>query len=1333
MASLILGIAGSAAGAALGSFSLFGATITGAEIGGAIGTLLGTEIDDLIAPGTHVTRKSPRLSDVNIQSSTEGAAIPRVFGRVRVGGQLIWASQYKQTVVKSQQTTGGGKGGPKVTETDIGYTYSISFAVALAAGIVTKIGRVWADGNLVDISQFTTRFYGGDEAQPADPLIEEIEGAGNTPAYRGLCYIVFEDLDLTQFGNRIPQFNFELIRSLSDANPDALENRLGGVALIPGAGEFVYATEPVTADDGKGTTVPQNAHNASGVADIAASLDELQALAPNIAAVSLVVGWFGNDLRCGECLVKPCVEIDKKNTYPESWSVNGIDRAHATVVSQIGGLPAYGGTPSDESVVDAIQNLKARGLRVLFNPFLFLDIASGNALPDPYTGAGSQPAYPWRGRMTCDPAPGVSGSPDKTSAASTQVSAFFGSASPSDYSVSGTTVTWTGGDDWGLRRMVLHYAHLCAAAGGVDAFLIASELRGLTRVRDSTTTYPAVAALKSLAADVRSILGGGTKIGYAADWSEYNNHQTGDAPGAVLFNLDSLWSDANIDFIGIDNYMPLSDWRDGTAHLDYDATNGPTDIHDADYLAQNIAGGEDYDWYYASDADRDAQTRTAITDGLGKPWVWRAKDIWNWWSNAHYDRADGAESASPTAWMTQSKPIWFTELGCPAVDKGSNQPNVFFDPKSSESALPYYSNGQRDDLIQRRFLEAQLKFWSELSNNPSSTVYSAPMVDANNIYAWSWDARPFPFFPAFANVWGDAADYNLGHWLNGRLGAVQLPDLVTAICFDSPPPTRGGVGGGGLTIDVSDIEGVVTGYALTDTMSPRDALTPLSIAYFFDAAESEGEIKFAAGGQPNPLALAETDLVIPDGEASFGFLLTRAQETDLPTDARIAYIDVDADFRQAVAESRRLIGQADRVTQTGLPLVTDQATAIGIAERLLQDAWVMRETASFSLAPSKLALDPADEVELIAGGRTRRLRLTEIDDAGARAMQAVATDPSIYESIVGPQRAPGAMQFLTASGRALVSFLDLPWLTEDQKQWDAFAAAFASPWPGSVLVLRSASDSNFVLDTTLSKPATIGETIADFFAGPSWRWDEVNALNIELYDGSSLSSLDDLSVFGGANALAVQNADGEWEVLQFANAELTGPGQWKLTRLLRGQAGTEGAMRSHVSAGARVVLLDGALAQLGLAQSEYALPFNYLYGPTGKPISDPAYQSAALQFAGIGLRPLSPVQLRAVYSDTGDLLLSWLRRDRDPASDSWDQVEIPLSESSESYDVEILDASSNVIRTITSVASPSFTYVAADIASDFPSGLPSPFRFTVYQFSSTFGRGVGATAAIPFG
>ena len=127
----------------------------------------------------------------------------------------------------------------------------------------------------------------------------------------------------------------------------------------------------------------------------------------------------------------------------------------------------------------------------------------------------------------------------------------------------------------------VHYAHLCAAAGGVDAFLIGTEMRGLTQIRSAAGTYPAVAAFLALAADVRAILGAGTKISYAADWSEYFGHQPQDGSNDVWFHLDPLWADANVNFVGIDNYMPLSDWRDGDQHLD--ALAWP-DIHDRAYL-----------------------------------------------------------------------------------------------------------------------------------------------------------------------------------------------------------------------------------------------------------------------------------------------------------------------------------------------------------------------------------------------------------------------------------------------------------------------------------------------------------------------------------------------------------------------------------------------------------------------------------------------------------------------------------------------------------------------------------------------------------------------------
>jgi len=1314
MATLVLGLAGAAIGSQIGGTIL---GVTAASIGGMIGSVAGSVADKYLF-GT--TTKGPRLSDTSLQTSTEGASIYRVDGRIRVAGQIIWATKYREST-----DTSGGKGSGNSTKT---YSYSISFAVGLCEGIVKKLGRIWADGNLIDPTNSeygppTIRFYQGTETQTADPLIEETEGEGNTPSYRGLCYVVIEDLLLTQFGNRIPQLQFELIRSITaDEHEDALENVLSSVNLIPGAGEFVYATTVVVNDDGEGTTAPENQANSSGVTDAVSSLDDLENSAPNLKSVSLVVGWFGDDLRAGECTIKPKVDNNSKSTYGEyidddgntkktdyAWWVDDKKRSEVGVVSYVDGFPAYGGTPCDRSVKQIIADIKSRGWKVTFYPFVFMDIASGNALPNPYSNnaaANGQPAYPWRGRITCSPASGYAGSVDKTSAAATQVDAFF----------TGT---------WGYRRMVLHYADLCVEAGGVDAFIIGSELRGLTRVRSDASTYPAVAALKTLAADVKAIVGSSCKVGYAADWSEYNNHQTGDAAGAVRFNLDPLWSDSNIDFIGIDNYMPLADWRDGTMHLDYDATNGPTTPHDRDYLQSNIKGGEDYDWYYASDADRDSQTRTSITDATyGKPWVWRQKDIWNWWSNLHYDRPSGAESSSHTAWVPQSKPIRFTELGCPAIDKGANQPNVFYDPKSSESFLPYYSNGQRDDLMQRAFLEAHLNYWALDANNPTSTVYSGKMVAADYVAVWCWDARPFPFFPARKDLWADSDNYTLGHWLNGRLGSVLLADLVTEICEGSDF----------TAYDVSNLSGLVTGYARTSTMSARDELEPLANAFFFDGVESQGSIKFLMRGRPEATAIAEDDLVVePDGDTNFGFALTRAQDSDLPLAYRLTFIDASNGYEQGSYQARRLVGNSNRVAETQIPLVMDRTQAGGVGDRLIQEAWIGRETGAFSLPPLYLALDPSDEVTVTVGGRARRMRVTEINDTESRALTTVATDPSIYESVSGAARDTGTTSLTKVTGRALVVFMDMPALsdTDFARAWAPHVAAYADPWPGKVQILKSPTDSNYALDTSITKPSVIGKTMYDFYSGPLWRWDRINDLYVELSTGT-FSSTDDIGVYNGANVLAIQNADGCWEIVQFRDADLIGEKQWKLHNLLRGQRGTEEQMRSPVSAGARVVVLDQTITQLGLAQSEARSQFNWKWGPQDKPISDPAYQGAQLSFEGVGLRPFAPCYMNCYWDGAGNLTIRWIRRDRSPAADSWDQVEVPMSEASEVYDVEILDGSGDVVRTFSSLTSSILSYSAAQVASDFPSGIPSPFEFNVYLLSSVLGRGIAATAQIFF-
>ncbi|WP_050528385.1 baseplate multidomain protein megatron [Pseudorhodobacter aquimaris] len=1333
MATLVLGAVGSAIGAGFGGTIL---GFSGAAIGGFIGSSVGSVVDSWLVSSLAPTQRieGARLDSMRMTSSTEGAVIPRVFGRMRLGGNIIWATDFREQAKTTSQ--GGGKGGRRGKVVTTEYLYYASFAVALCEGEITGIGRVWADGKAMDMSGVTWRWYPGDEAQNPDPFISARMGAANTPAYRGTAYVVVEDLALSAFGNRLPQISFEVFRPLAD--PDTAEGLVKAVTMIPASGEFSYATVPVKKTSGGtptlfgltsgGTTVAENLNAISDTADIVVALDRLQSMAPAVESVSLVVAWFGDDLRAGNCKMRPGVELAAKATTPSTWSVNGVSRASAVLVSRdADNRPVYGGTPADFAVVQAIREMKARGLRVTFYPFILMDVPPGNTKPNPYSNNSatvSQPTFPWRGRITCSPAAGYAGSVDKTAAAATQLSALFGTATPANFNVSDETVSWIGPvGEWSLRRMVLHYAHLCKAAGGVDAFLIGSEMPGLTTIRSGASSYPAVTALKSLAAAVRSILGAGPKIGYAADWSEYFGHHPSDGSGDVYFHLDPLWADANIDFIGIDNYMPLSDWRDGFDHAD--SALAPA-IYDRAYQQSNITGGEGFDWFYASALDRTAQVRTPITDGAAaKPWVFRFKDLRAWWQNPHFNRPGGVESGTQTSWVPQSKPIWFTELGCPAIDRGTNQPNVFFDPKSSESFTPYFSRGWRDDAIQRAYLEATYLFWSAPANNPVSGVTGARMVTVPECAAWTWDARPYPFFPELTNVWTDGPNWRRGHWLTGRLGAVSLAALVRHLCLRAGMSEE--------WIDVSGLWGAVEGYVISALEAPRASISTLARHFGFDAVESEGRIRFRMRGRIASATITPDSMVAPASAQGDVMELTRAQETELPQALKWQVARADEDYDAAQVEARRITVDTTRIASESFPMAVPPEEAERRCRRALMEAWVGRESAVFRLPPSRLALDPCDVILLDHDGRLTEMRLVSIADSDLRSIDAVRQDRSVYDLPPGDPR-PATLSTPTVFGTPDVILMDLPQLREDQPAHRPLIAAHAKPWPGEIAVYRSASTDGFDMLTTFDSRARIGVLAADFYAGPVSRFDLGNTLVVDLYSGT-LESVTDIALLGGANALAVETGAGQWEIVQAGAAELIAQGRYRLTRLLRGQRGTENAVVSMVPTGARVVVLDAELASLPIAEADLGIPWNWRIGPAQHPVSDETFVATTFTPEGAGLRPFSVGHVEQPWRSArspGDLTIRWTRRSRSLAADSWSAGDVPLAEDNEAYVLDILDGS--VVKRSLTTATTSALYTAAEQIADWgaPLGPGQSLVIRIYQLSALIGRGSAKSVTLIF-
>jgi hypothetical protein len=208
-------------------------TILGGPIGAAIGAVAGQAIDaEIFKPAG---RQGSRIADLRVQTSTYGAQVPGIFGRMRVAGTVIWATDLIESSSRS-----GGKGRPSVTT----YNYSCSFAVALSSRPITRIGRIWADGNLLrgEAGDFKAgvggfRVYTGAPDQMADPLILADCGADATPAWRDFAYVVFEGLQLADFGNRIPSLTFELVADEAPVPLSRIAASFRGGAAVGFAGD----------------------------------------------------------------------------------------------------------------------------------------------------------------------------------------------------------------------------------------------------------------------------------------------------------------------------------------------------------------------------------------------------------------------------------------------------------------------------------------------------------------------------------------------------------------------------------------------------------------------------------------------------------------------------------------------------------------------------------------------------------------------------------------------------------------------------------------------------------------------------------------------------------------------------------------------------------------------------------------------------------------------------------------------------------------------------------------------------------------------------------------
>ena len=1102
--------------------------------------------------------EGPRLESFHLQTSRDGAPMARIFGRVRLAGQVIWASHVRES---STETPVGGKGGgPTQTE----YRYSISLAIGLCEGEIAGIDRIWANGAPLETAGLDMRVYRGGEEQGVDPIIAATEG-GDAPAFRGTAYVVFEDFPLKAYGNRLPQMNFEILRS--GARRGRLESLIESVNLLPGSGEFAYATEIIEEGIRPGETRPLNMNNLSGKADIDLALDQLQAQLPNCRNVSIISSWFASSVEIGACEIRPGIERRVRNIRNAVWQAGGETRNSAFVVSEdADGRPNFGGTPSDDSLIQAIKSIKARGMTVTIYPFILVDVSG----------------FPWRGRMTGEAA---------------DVAGFFGGQN-------------------GFRNFILSHADLAKRAGGVDRFIIGSEMIGLTTIRDGQNAFPAVTELAQLAADVRAVLGPQTGLTYAADWSEYFGFHPQDGSGDVFFHLDELWAHPAIDAIGIDAYIPLSDWREGE-HLDGQIFDS---IYDPNYLTQNIEGGEGYEWYYPSTADRDAQNRAPISD-----WVYRYKDLRNWWLNAHRNRIGGAQQPA-TQWVPQSKPFWLTEVGCPAVSFGSNQPNLFSDGKSVESKFPYYSSSYPDNLIQRRYLETLIGYWASPKNNPVSNVTGLPMIETSATAVWAWDARPFPDFPARLDIWADGENWQAGHWINGRVGAVPIQDVIAEICAEA----------GIESPDVSDVVGLLSGFVIDRPMRARDALSPLLEAYDLTVSEQAGRVCFAALSSQAVRSIQESELIVQEGGP-----IRYQIDDDMVSlrDVRLTYIDAARDYQMATTSARHDLSETVRIAELQAPIVMDETRAKIIAKQQLARSEPARRSASFSMP---LHSAPAVGNRVILPGSDGTWIINKL----SLGSQADVTAFALPDSVMPASVSSGSPQ------------------TPSRPNWTSEAVALAFDFPGRSGVQLGALMTPFrpvemsfagesvTTDTQLK----IGALLSPLPYAPPILWDRQSVIEVYMPDGAWFAVSEGAAMTGG-NCFAIET-DAGWEILGAADITLVGEGTYRLKTLLRGLSNSDDMMMDIIPPGARVVALDAGVADLPVDEDFIGQSLEITATVAGR-----NGVSAEIDYRAADLIPLSVVHVttKAMGNETE---ISWIPRNLGGAEaiDPTQQVDVEWPE-----------------------------------------------------------------------
>jgi len=548
-----------------------------------------------------------------------------------------------------------------------------------------------------------------------------------------------------------------------------------------------------------------------------------------------------------------------------------------------------------------------------------------------------------------------------------------------------------------------------------------------------------------------------------------------------------------------------------------------------------------------------------------------------------------------------------------------------------------------------------------------------------------------------------------------------LSDIIQALCIDA-----------GLTagqLDVTDLSGItVAGYSRGRVMTAKQAIEPLLFAYLVDVAEVDKKLVFVrrgVGSSVVSIEAAELAATVTPDEKPDNYVAQRVQEGELPRRIEVKFINQAWDYEVDSRYYELFDVNTKHIQVVDLPIVMGAGEALDIAYRLLMSSWIANEKYFMPTTSKYIYLAPTD-VFTVDGIRLRIVAMG-IADGVVNFETATEFDTALFDTdLETDENIPDYVAPFQPAD-TLLAFLDIPALAQSGDTAGFYMGAYFTDdeWRGGVVDVSIDGGSNYSRLAEFAQEAAVGATddALDPDASP-YIWDNVSQLTVQLATtDAELESSTEEAVLNGANAAAVSVAAGGWEIVQFVNVVDNGYGNYTLSKFLRGRRGSEWAMGGH-AADDVFVLLDAAIQRIDLGVA--AIGLSRTYRATSLGALTQQTDTTAFALAAVCLKPWAVDHVRGVRDGSGNLAITWLRRDR--IDGEWrDSVDVGQSEAAESYEIDIL-AGATVVRTITA-ATPAADYTAAQQTADFGSAQGS-VDIEIYQISAVVGRGYGKAATL---